>query len=1065
VDFTLRSISWKYKLGIVSAIPFLVGVSMGCLSSYIVYHQSNVIKSKVETSVEHQTIVSSARVAIVDFERAVQAVIAADSADDIRQNSITVIRASSFVDEALQNLKQVRPDDRHVDSLQKLLLSIKPAQMRIVMKAKYNLDAAALKEVEGIKADLNRINRFAKQVLNDELTELQISVRDYYDHVSSTNYSLQLILFICFGIGFYLFRRLVQLLLTPLSNMTAQVAEISSGNLESRVKVTSTDELGVLGDGFNNMAKKLSELFDELEKSRDKALGAEQAKSQFLANMSHEIRTPMNAIIGFTSLMLRQDMQDKHKEQIKFIDNASRSLLRIINDILDLTKLNTRSMDVENIEFNLEHLLNAQMMAFSVLGRERDIELILSLDDDVPHRLLGDPNRTNQILTNLLGNALKFTTEGEVELTVAVETQANNDVCIVFSLRDTGAGIAAEYLPTLFDCFTQEDASTARRFGGSGLGLSIVKKLVDLLGGEIQVNSTVDLGSTFSFSLPFSVVCSGEGRRNPVSFDSITSLVINRNEAAARSIVRYLDSWKVSSTVVRSITAAQESLQRQSFDVLLLDENAVKDVEKDFAVLSQAQHEGHRAVVLYSCFAQLSLKVDISPSIALDKPLKARQLREIVESIYTGTLGLSTSKNHLQLPLDQPSENPLQQKRVLVVDDIKANQVLAAAMLDDLGFETDVADTGKSAIEMVNKAPFDLVLMDVNMPIMGGLEATAIIRKDLQFDSLPIVALTANAMVGFKKQCQEAGMNDYISKPFEIEQLENVLNKWLVSEAGVNPSKGVLSGHTYSNHHAGDTVSGVHTASQLTPSGGEINQNTEYEKMSPIKSVDDQRHTTQGLPESLPGIDIKSGLRRWQGKTTLYARQLGDFCDDYVDSADKIKQLVENDKLEELKFISHTVKGRAGSLSMHEVADAAAAIEQLLNQSQPLTEKPITVFENELRTVIESEGKFRILFEDFHKNATNQSSIASSSVSQKTTSLKVENISDQIQLFSRNLQQCNIKSKEDFNSLKPDLEKCQGISKQLGELELAMKRYCFDDAHNHLLDIAREIKIPIEILT
>lgn len=573
----------------------------------------------------------------------------------------------------------------------------------------------------------------------------------------------------------------------PLYNIINIASQLSEGNWSVEIghdALEGEDELAKLNQAFNSMKNHLQSNFQDLEVARDQALAADRAKTQFLANMSHEIRTPMNAVIGNISILLGGKLPKKYMQCVRRIDDASRSLLMLIDDILDLTKLDINMLDIELIEFDLEAMLETQIDTFGVQVEESHLELILSIDNNVPNSLIGDPKRICQVVNNLIDNALKFTSQGEIELAVSLKDKTIDAVCLQFSVRDTGMGINDDYLPQLFNRFTQEDTSTTRNFSGSGLGLSIAKKLVNLMRGDLWVDTAVDRGSTFSFSLPFTVAGGGVEASASEPPKVLTSLIINSNVASAESLTRYLESWQVRCKVAPSLDDALSLLRHKPVDLILIDENAVDDSAIVIAALNEMiDEEWHQStVIVYACFTYL-LNTDelktMQLATHLDKPIKVSQLRALLESIRSGTLLQVVNEEQPQQPSMQASTSHEPQYRVLVVDDVKANQQLAVFMLDDMGIGTEVAENGKKALERVRSDYFDLVLMDIQMPVMGGFEATELIRQDQEFKDLPIIAVTASALVGSREDCINAGMNDYLSKPFDFDQLDAILKKWL----------------------------------------------------------------------------------------------------------------------------------------------------------------------------------------------------------------------------------------------------------------------------------------------
>jgi len=520
---------------------------------------------------------------------------------------------------------------------------------------------------------------------------------------------------------------------------------------------------------------------EEERKARLEADLANKAKSSFLATMSHEIRTPMNGVIGMASLLSETNLTDEQREYAKTIGTCGEALLTVINDILDFSKIESGNMDLESRDFDLRTCIEEVLDVFAGKAGILGLDLIYEIDHDVPAQIIGDSLRLRQVLMNLVSNAIKFTERGEIFVGVHLLNEAGNSgIKLRFDVRDTGIGIPADKMERLFKAFSQVDSSTTRKYGGTGLGLIICEKLIGLMGGQIHVESKEGQGTTFSFTIQTisssqsvrtivtNHITGIEGKRVLVVDDNLTNLYILKNQ---------LEIWKLVPTLASSAKEALDILSGPaSFDLLLTDMQ-MPDMDGCGLATNVLQLYPQLPIILLSSVGdERNKKYSGLFKSVLTKPIKQEMLCKLISNELSGKPKSAVEAEPVKPKLspDFAAEHPM---RILVAEDNLINQKLALKILGKLSYDADLAENGLEVIEMITTKQYDLILMDIQMPEMDGLEASGLIRKSIQVQPI-IIAMTANAMQEDKEECRRAGMNDFLSKPVKPEDLVKMLEKW-----------------------------------------------------------------------------------------------------------------------------------------------------------------------------------------------------------------------------------------------------------------------------------------------
>jgi two-component system sensor histidine kinase/response regulator len=709
-------------------------------------------------------------------------------------------------------------------------------------------------------------------------------------------------------------RRLSQAVLFSLQRRSAETAIIRADGSKATYEMVVSplwDEegqpQGLLAVGRNITERKRHE--EDIRQAKEIAEEATRMKSDFLANMSHEIRTPMNAIIGLSHLVLKTELTTRQRDYIVKVQSSGQHLLGIINDILDFSKVEAGKLDLEKADFELEKLLDNTSSLISEKCHAKGLELVFEVAPDVPAVLAGDSLRLGQILLNYANNAVKFTDKGEVLISVRASERTERDVLLHFRVQDSGIGLTPEQMGRLFRSFSQADTSTTRKFGGTGLGLAICKKLAELMGGEVGVESEPGKGSTFWFSARLGI---GQSKKrellpNP-DLRGRRALVVDDNDHARAVIVDMLQGMTFAvheaacgaDAVERVLHAARSG---RPYDIVYLDWRmpGMDGIETARQIKSLSLDSPPLLLMVTAYGREEMLKEAARTGIdnVLVKPVSPSLLFDTTIGVLGGRRE-ATAADGAPAPVDTRLA-AIHGSRVLLVEDNDINQQVARELLEDAGMVVDAADNGAAALAMAQRTGYDLVFMDMQMPVMDGVTATREMRRIARLERLPIVAMTANAMETDRRKCIDAGMNDFLVKPIDPQDMWAILLRW------IRPCK-------------------AQAASAPAPVALQPGE----------------------LPQGVEGLDAALGLARMAGKKPLYLAMLRRYATSQAEAGQQIRQALAANDQATAERIAHTLKGVSGNVGATTVQDLAGAVEQAIRDGQPADEIGVRVVELEL---------------------------------------------------------------------------------------------------------------------
>ncbi len=774
----------------------------------------------------------------------------------------------------------------------------------------------------------------------------------------------------------------------------------------------------------------LKETQESLYLAKQNAEKATQSKSEFLANMSHEIRTPMNAIIGMANLALCTELSPRQRDYVEKISISSHSLLGIINDILDFSKIEAGKLSLENVNFYLNDTLNNVSSLIGLKAEEKGIELLFDIDRDIPDALTGDPLRLDQVLINLATNAVKFTEQGEIIIAVKKlsESKQNQDkkILLEFSVQDSGIGLSQDQIDQLFQSFTQADSSTTRKYGGTGLGLAITKRLVNMMGGDIHVESELGKGSTFSFTAWFEydqestipLVC-------PPDIAGLRVLVVDDNQCAREILVHLLESFTFRVSQVSSGEEALKEIQSSSihdpFKLVLMDWKmpGLDGIETSKEIMASGLGTIPK-ILMISAFGreEVMKKADqVGIDAFLTKPVNASLLFNTILESLGKTARDPSSTRHSKINAKKIMQS-IRGARILLVEDNEFNQQIATELLESAELHITIATNGREAVDVYEQTEvsFDAILMDIQMPEMDGFETTQKIReKEAQQNppdgKVPIIAMTAHAMIEERNKCLASGMNDHLAKPINPDLLYSTLLKW------IKPGKRDLSSLPQQPKVVNDEIQ---------------------------------------LPDRIEGIDMDKAIQHLNGNKKFYMKLLSDFYENNQNTSATLYKAMDERNFEIIERTAHTMKGMAGNIGSQKLSQASARLEASVKGNAAVDlDDAMENFKNELSSVLSSLAEAGL---PSRQDKTQYSSTASSTMSAEIDSPTLLSLLDEL---NEKLEKGRHDAVETLHNLYNILSGSKYVE-QLQQMENLIEDYDFEEAQDILEDLKNTLDTELK---